>query len=145
MNKNLCKCCSQKPYDECCKPFHDGSLPENALQLMRSRYSAYALCLANYIMHTTHPFSPLFQHDIVNWTKEITKFSQNSTFENLEILKFQDGDKIAYVTFTAFISKGGKDNTFTEKSRFEKLGNKWYYIEGKVIKGKASQDVWEAL
>lgn len=45
--KNLCPCHSQKCYEECCKRYHEGAAAENALILMRSRYSAYALQLAD--------------------------------------------------------------------------------------------------
>jgi len=58
---NFCPCCSLREYDLCCKPFHEGVLPENALQLMRSRYAAYVLNMPDYIVATTHPASPQFQ------------------------------------------------------------------------------------
>lgn len=39
-----CPCCSEKTYEECCKPYHNGE--KNALTaeaLMRSRFSAFGL------------------------------------------------------------------------------------------------------
>ena len=49
-----CPCTSKKPYDRCCGPYHSGGkVPETAEQLMRSRFSAYALGKADYLRTTT--------------------------------------------------------------------------------------------
>ncbi|MDD2950112.1 MAG: YchJ family metal-binding protein, partial [Sulfuricurvum sp.] len=53
-----CPCHSGEKYKKCCQPYHKGILPSNAQKLMRSRYSAFALELSNYIMATTHPNNP---------------------------------------------------------------------------------------
>lgn len=37
-----CPCFSGKPYGECCKPFHDGKKNPQPVEVMRSRYAAYA-------------------------------------------------------------------------------------------------------
>ncbi|NDE82074.1 MAG: zinc chelation protein SecC, partial [Chlamydiia bacterium] len=74
-NKNnqeiTCPCGTGNSYKLCCEPFHQGQLPDSALQLMRSRYSAYALCLPAYIISTTHPASPQFCHDLTDWSEKI--------------------------------------------------------------------------
>lgn len=117
MNKS-CPCHSGKKYNECCEPFHAGALPTNALELMRSRYSAYALNLPNYIIATSS--SRVLKDDIV-------KFSQATYFQKLEILEFQDGEESATVSFRAHLQQGGRDASFTEKSLFEKVNGKWLY------------------
>jgi len=122
-----CPCHSQKPYQECCKRYHEGIPAENALLLMRSRYAAYALGLAEYIMHTTHPKNPVFNPQFELWKKEILTFSRSTAFTGLKILEFIDGPQIAFVTFTASLKEGNKDLSFTEKSEFEKIGNQWFY------------------
>ena len=48
---------------------------------MRSRYSAYYLSNAKYIIKTTHPLNVDFQKDAVSWEKDILEFSKNYTFE----------------------------------------------------------------
>jgi len=103
---------------------------------MRSRYAAYALGNADYIIETTHPGSPGYREDLSKWTKEILKFSQKSQFERLEILDFKEKDTMASVTFIAHIMQGKKDVTFTEKSYFEKVRGKWFYRSGQLIEGK---------
>lgn len=132
---NACPCCSGSEYAHCCKPFHEGALPKNALQLMRSRYSAYALGLADYLIATTHPANPHFSKNKLSWRQSILKFSQNSTFHKLEILDFKEKNTFATVTFTAYISQGGANVTFTEKSYFEKIDDRWFYRDGEVIQG----------
>ena len=132
-----CPCCSGLPYEQCCKRFHDGFLPEDALQLMRSRYSAYVLDLPEYVINTTHPASPQYCADRSLWTKKITDFSKNSSFERLEVLDFKERGTLAIVTFVAHLSQGGKDATFTEKSYFERIKGRWFYRNGQLAEGHA--------
>ena len=97
------------------------SLPENALKLMRSRYSAYALKKADYIIKTTHPENPSFSSDKVAWKNAILHFCRETDFIGLTILEFIDGEGEAYVTFFAHLKQKRKDVSFEEKSRFMKV------------------------
>lgn len=132
MLKEICPCGSDKSYFECCGRYHKGLAAENALLLMRSRYTAYALGLADYIMDTTHPQSPHFQANRNQWKKEILSFSHETSFEKLEIVDFTDGKSEAYVTFIAFLNQGGKKVQLHERSHFEKGSGRWYYRGGQV-------------
>ncbi|MFA6916827.1 MAG: YchJ family metal-binding protein [Parachlamydiales bacterium] len=129
-----CPCHSGQPYNSCCEPFHKGKSPENALQLMRSRYSAYALGLADYIIQTTHPSNPNYTHNFGEWTANILIFSKETDFKDLKILDFEDNPTISYVTFQAILTNKGLDSGFTEKSRFIKNKGQWLYVDGKFIK-----------
>lgn len=133
---NECPCKSGKTYEACCQKYHQGALPENALKLMRSRYSAYALGLADYIIDTTHPANPTFRRDTVKWTQDVLDRSRNTHFEDLTILEFIDGQEIAYVTFRAHLSQNKRDTSFTERSRFLKENGKWLYESG-IIDAKS--------
>lgn len=127
-DKKSCPCHSEQLYSKCCKPFHDGTrLPENAELLMRSRYAAYALHLADYIIATTHPQNPSYMSDRTKWTRQILDFCKRTEFSNLKILGFTEDGVEAFVTFTAYLKQGGQDASFTEKSRFEKIGKQWLY------------------
>lgn len=121
-----CLCSSGKAYEECCEPFHKGAIPETALQLMRSRFSAYALNKQKYIEETTHPDNPSYI--------EVKKggFYKDYVFQKLEILDFHEQDCVATVTFTAFLAYKGKDASFTEKSIFEKVNGRWLYKSGSI-------------
>lgn len=136
-NSNLCPCCSGKSYAECCKPFHDGVMPESALQLMRSRYSAYVFNFPDYIVATTHPASPQYSENTFFWKRSISKFSRNSAFQKLEVLDVKEQSTLATVTFTAYLSQDGRDATFTERSYFEKIDNRWLYRGGQLAQGHA--------
>lgn len=140
-----CPCCSGKPYARCCQKYHEGLLPENALALMRSRYAAYALGLADYIIETTHPESPHYVSDKKQWLYQIRAFSQQVSFDGLEILETQNLELEGFVTFVAHLSKDGVDLTFTEKSRFLKDGDTWMYREGKIAKGRLSVEQTKSL
>lgn len=115
-----CPCCSGKIYSECCKPYHDGNPAPTPLALMRSRYSAYALGKANYIIQTTHPNSPYFEKDRKKWKKAILEFCQTTQFLKLEIL----GSGENWVHFIAHLGHTNLD----EKSHFEQINGKWLYV-----------------
>lgn len=133
-----CPCGSGSPYAACCKPFHQGQLPDSALKLMRSRYSAYALCLPDYIIRTTHPANPQFSTDTTQWSQKISEFCLHTEFKKLEILDFQENDNFATVTFVAHLAQDNKDATFTEKSWFEKINGQWLYRNGQSEKNVAN-------
>ena len=120
-----CPCGSGLKYKKCCKTYHDGRVAKNALLLMRSRYCAYAINNYKYIIKTDYNKN----EDI----DSIKDFSQNTTFQNLKIIEFIDGLEESYVTFKATLSSNNNDCSFTEKSRFIKENNIWYYIDGIML------------
>ena len=121
-----CPCGSGIDYKKCCRPFHKNKKkPKNALELMKSRYSAYAMKQAKYIIKTTHKNNPEWNNP--NWENEIKQFSQ-SEFKKLEIIEFIDGENEAFVEFKAFID----DFVIHEKSRFLKE-DVWLYESGEIL------------
>ena len=120
-----CPCCSGKSYAECCKPYHDGLPAPTPLALMRSRYTAYALGNARYIIQTTHPKSPYVEKNRKNWEKAILQFCHTTKFQKLEILDHGDD----WVHFTAHLWQG-KEILLNERSSFEKVDGKWLYVKG---------------
>lgn len=125
----LCPCGSQENYDTCCGKFHRGETPATPLQLMRSRYTAYAKGLSSYIMETTHPASPSYQKDRNKWEKEILHFSKYTQFKKLDILDQKEGVVVFHVTLA---SLQGEDCSFTEESFFQKREGKWLYLRGNI-------------
>jgi SEC-C motif-containing protein len=95
---------------------------------MRSRYSAYALNLPDYIIRTTHPKNPGYSKNKASWRKEIQNFSNSTLFLKLEILEFLPNEQQSTVTFKATLIQNGKDISFIEKSFFKKLNSKWFYF-----------------
>jgi SEC-C motif-containing protein len=134
-NSNLlCPCNSGKKYKKCCKQIHDGILnPQNALELMISRYSAYAVHRCDYIIQTTHKTNEQFMHDINHWFDEIAEFSRNTIFVGLKILDYNEMNEEAYVTFQAKLQQNGNHFSLTEQSRFIKENEKWYYQQAEIF------------
>jgi SEC-C motif-containing protein len=133
MTQQLCPCSSGKFYTLCCQPFHKGKRPDNALQLMRSRYSAYACWVPSYIIATTHPANAGYSENRTQWVNEILNFCRITQFVGLKILEFRDGKQEAAVTFIASLEQEGQDASFQEKSRFLKVDGRWLYHSGQFF------------
>ena len=122
----FCPCGSGNKYKKCCSKYHKGAFAPDALLLMKSRYSAYAVGNSHYIIKTTHPDNPDYTSDIKSWEASILNFSEQTNFLSLEIINFIDGEEEAFVTFNARLSSGD----LKEKSRFLKRYDRWLYIDG---------------
>ncbi len=136
MKDKLCPCKSKKKYFDCCQKYHAGKTAKDAETLMRSRFSAYALGLIDYIINTSHPKNPCFQRSIKELKKEILNFSKKISFENLEITEFLEDKNQAFVTFIATLKSKGQNVSFTEISHFEKEKGKWLYKDGQMFEGR---------
>jgi SEC-C motif domain protein len=119
-----CPCGSGLPYPECCGRLHDGTAAAaTAEQLMRSRYSAFALGDAGYLLRTWHPSTrpgSLRLDPEVRWTR-------------LEILRTTGGrllDTDGTVEFRAHRLSGGRPGAQHENSRFVREDGRWYYLDG---------------
>lgn len=120
-----CPCQSGRLYQQCCKRAHD-SCAESAEALMRSRYSAYALGLVDYIIATTDPDGPQYEREEKRWASEIESFCLYNSFNGLKVVEStEDGDS-ATVTFTAHLGSGD----MREKSLFYRKEGRWYYHSG---------------
>lgn len=97
---------------------------------MRSRYAAYALGLVDYVIRTTDPEGPQWEADRAAWERSIRAFSAGARFVGLRIHHAHaEGDE-GEVTFTAGLSAGGRDASFTERSRFRRGPDGWRYHSG---------------
>ena len=124
MKKKLCPCYSGLPYADCCGVFHSGMPAPDAEKLMRSRYSAYALRLADYVLATWHPST----------RPESLGFEQGRQpkWLCLEVRRHvPDGDR-AEVEFVARFRAGGPTQQMRETSRFVREDGRWYYVDGDV-------------
>jgi SEC-C motif-containing protein len=55
MDPLACPCGLGDDYESCCGQLHAGAPAPTAESLMRSRYSAFAVGTAGYLLHTWHP------------------------------------------------------------------------------------------
>jgi SEC-C motif-containing protein len=132
MNKPSCPCGSKQLWKNCCLPFIENiHKPENAEQLMRSRYSAYTTHNMEYLIHSTHPDTrkPLYA-DAGNIQEANTQWRQ------LQILNTSLGgpnDLQGEVEFTAFYIEQGQLKQLHEHSLFIKTEGRWLYHSGQQL------------
>lgn len=120
----LCPCDSGHTLIECCGRYHLGVPAPDAQSLMRSRYSAYALGLENYVLATWHastrPATLNLAEDAIKWI-------------GLSVKTWQEVGDTASVTFTARYKVGGKAGRMGEISRFVRENACWFYIDGEIL------------
>ena len=119
-----CPCGTGLPYAECCGRLHDGAATAaTAEQLMRSRYSAFAVGDAAYLLRTWHPATrpgALEIDDDVRWT-------------GLDVLGTTGGSLLAAdgtVEFRASYVRAGRAGAQHENSRFVSEDGQRRYLDG---------------
>ncbi len=127
-----CMCYSGKAYEECCKPYHKGeAVPAEPEALMRARFCAYALGLADYIMETTHPEGPHWEEDVKEWRTSIFSFSNATDFAGLTVVdaEVDEDEDLGWVTFEADLRQLGEFVPMQERSLFERVDGRWLYVQ----------------
>lgn len=128
-----CYCCSDKEFEDCCQPFiSETAKPATAEELMRSRYSAYAVCAGKYLLRSTHPSTRKF-HDL----KSIEDWAKSNFWQKLEIVSKSAGeakDKTGIIEFRAyFLDENGEPQIHHERSNFRRELGKWFFVDGKDL------------
>ena len=127
MNKRSVCPCGKGAASQCCLPLLQGqTYAHNAEQLMRSRYTAFVMRSADYLLATWHPSTRPSSLDL---------YSAHTKWLGLEIKEFNDiNDHQADVTFVArFKEGGGPAVRLHERSRFEKIEGRWFYVDGTFL------------
>ena len=128
-----CPCTSKKTYDRCCGPFHAGTAaPETAEQLMRSRFSAYALGKVDYLI-STRPEAKRADES----REELATYCKAVSCVGLKIVAKDKGgreDDAGVVTFHASLQTNGRRSLHIETSTFAREDGRWVYVDG-VTKG----------
>ena len=88
---------------------------------MRSRYSAYALGLINYLLATWHPSTAPGELELppVKWI-------------DLEVRHSEASGEAGIVEFVARCRVNGRAQRLHETSRFVRQEGRWFYIDGQV-------------
>lgn len=89
---------------------------------MRSRYSAFVLGMDDYLWRTWHPR-----------TRPERVALDDTKWIRLEILDVIDGterDQDGIVEFVAQFQQGRRRGRMRERSRFERRGHRWMYVDG---------------
>ncbi|GAA0408637.1 YchJ family metal-binding protein [Microbispora corallina] len=119
---SACPCGLPSPYEDCCGRFHRGAASATTAEaLMRSRFSAFSVGDAGYLLRTWHPSTRPPRVDLdrrVSWTR-------------LEILGTTGGSVVhtdGTVRFRAHYVDCGVDGHMDEHSRFVRHDGDWTYL-----------------
>jgi SEC-C motif-containing protein len=128
MKSTLCPCGSTLRFEQCCHVFISGQqLPLTALQLMKSRYSAFATANANYLNQTS-----IVQHP----AKDLAAWAKSNDWQSLTILATSGGEATATkgtVKFKVMYWNAEKQLiAHVEESTFVKKNQQWLYDTGLV-------------
>jgi SEC-C motif-containing protein len=121
-----CPCNPDADYAQCCGGYIEGDAAAPTAQaLMRSRYSAFVLEKADYLLATWHsptrPPALTFDPPPPRWL-------------GLEIRADQaTGPDSAIVEFVARFRVGGRAQRLHERSRFVREAGRWYYVAGDML------------
>ena len=118
-----CYCGSGSSFENCCETYIKGlQKAPTAEALMRSRYTAYAIHAADYLVETTH-ISQRKNHskkDILNW-------ATSNRWLRLEILNATENT----VEFKAYyLDNKSSTQIHHEKSTFKMENGSWFYVDG---------------
>lgn len=113
-------------YDDCCGRWHHGDAAPDAEALMRSRYTAYTIGLADYLLATWHPSTR---------PATIEPDEPGLKWLGLEVRRHAvQGADHATVEFVARSKLAGRAFRLHETSRFvrEPSGpaGRWFYLDG---------------
>ncbi|MGI5289520.1 YchJ family protein [Nonomuraea polychroma] len=121
MPPRSCLCGLPAAYQDCCGKLHRGeAAATTAEQLMRSRFTAFGVGDAAYLLRTWHPASRPARLDLdkrVRWVR-------------LEILETTGGSVVhteGTVRFRAHFIDRGKPGEMEENSRFVRINGRWGY------------------
>jgi len=124
MKDSLCPCGSGASLAACCGRYlgHFDTTPApDAERLMRSRYTAFVLRRADYLLATWH----------AGRRPEALDFDAGAKWLGLDVRAHRaTGEDRAEVEFVARWRVGGRAVRLHERSCFVREGGRWYYVEG---------------
>ncbi|MDG3009655.1 hypothetical protein G4X40_05790 [Rhodococcus sp. D2-41] len=119
-----CPCLSGDTYSACCGRFVDGGqAAPTAVQLMRSRYTAFAVGATDHLLTTWHPATRPADLDL----------DPAQQWRRLDIVGHARGgllDQEGTVEFRAHYRFGGRPGVLHERSRFVRDEGRWVYLDG---------------
>ncbi|GAA5441277.1 YchJ family protein [Deinococcus caeni] len=117
-----CPCGSGRSYGHCCGPLHAGAPAPTPEALMRSRYAAYALGNAAYVLDTWHPDTRPASVDLRDGTRYLGLRVRRAAGDRVEFaaqLRLPDGERY----------------TLREDSVFVQVDGRWLYLDGRAPAG----------
>ena len=121
-----CPCGNPLRLADCCGRWLAGPAhlqAPDAVALMRSRYSAFVLARADYLLATWHASTRPAQID----------FEPGLRWLGLQVRQHRPVDaKHAIVEFVARSKRAGRAQRLHEISRFVSDGGRWFYLDGQT-------------
>ncbi|PZF99059.1 YchJ family protein [Micromonospora deserti] len=118
-----CPCGAGPGYAECCGRLHRGEADAaTAEALMRSRFSAFAIGDAGYLLSSWHSSTRPRRFDL----------DPGQRWTGLEIVDTDRGglfDTAGTVEFRAHYREAGRPATLVERSRFVREDGRWVYLD----------------
>lgn len=93
---------------------------------MRSRFSAFALGLAPYLLASWHPST----------RPAVLELDDDTTWRRLQIVDTVAGgaaDADGVVEFRASFRGAGESGVLHERSRFVREDGHWFYVDGEIL------------
>jgi len=121
----VCPCGSARGYDDCCGALHRGAPAPTAEALMRSRFSAFALGLREYLLASWHPSTRPGSLDL----------DADVVWRRLQLVDTVAGgpdDAEGVVEFRASYRDADGAGLLHERSRFIRVDGRWVYLDGEV-------------
>jgi SEC-C motif domain protein len=120
--------CGRGLYATCCGPFHAAqAAAPTAEALMRSRYSAYALGLSDYVQRTWHSSTRPAQLDLQQ------DIAQGKWLGLTVKSHHAQGDKAEVEFIARYKPSAGPASRLHERSRFVKEEGTWFYVDGDLF------------
>ena len=127
---DLCPCGSKVPRSGCCGPLlAEQRAAVTAIELMRSRYTAYVRNRTDYLLASWHASTRPAVLDLDS--------SAAGQWLGLKILQSQAGgpeDQEGTVEFVARFKGHGRAERLHERSRFVRENGRWFYVDGVLEK-----------
>jgi SEC-C motif-containing protein len=107
-------------YADCCEALHKGQTAVSAEALMRSRFSAFALQLNDYLLSSWHSSTRPDQLELETSTH----------WKRLEIISASNNTQQGSVHFKAYYQEQEQWHLLEETSKFVFENNHWFYHSG---------------
>ena len=129
---------------DCCKPAHVGERPPaTPAELVRARYSAFALGLGAFL-HATLGDAHADRapgNAVAARIEELSRAGKTLKYMGVTLLESDDGEAL----FLAKVFEKGQDRSFAELSLFEWQDGTLRYTSGLLLPRTALPEAWSAL
>jgi len=116
-----CPCGWGEPFEACCGRYLAGTDAPTAEALMRSRFTAFAVGDAQYLLHSWH----------ADTRPDTLELDDDLEWKRLVVLATEQGspfDDDGVVEFEAYYRQNGRRGVQHERSTFTRVERRWVYV-----------------